>query len=342
MGRRGRAVVGGGMLALFVFALGVFLLPFAFPTPPPIVTRFSGSRLISPNGDGHREVARISVRMRVPGTITLLEVVSSDGTTVRTLETDTPVRRGWFRASWGGRTDAGEDAPDGIYSLRLRAKAGEKVFRTSRRIVIDRTGPALAVAEAASAGLADLSAPAQCLVTAVPDGDAQITFAALTADGAGILRASGPRPVRDGRTARWSWDGTRRDGGAITPGLVTLEIRAADAARNATSVRRTCWIGNAVGRVTRPGRPGTDVRVRLRTAAGAAYPARTRVTLRLYRRAGTPGGGLRVLGPRVARAVRTTAGDAVLRLPPGIPASALWLVADVRGGRALIAPEGPR
>jgi len=49
-----------------------------------------------------------------------------------------------------------------------------------------------------------------------------------------------------------------------------------------------------------------------------------------------------VLGPRVAHAIRTTTGDAVLRLPPGIPADALWLVADVRGARALIAPEGRR
>ncbi|MFN8120921.1 MAG: hypothetical protein U0237_00685 [Thermoleophilia bacterium] len=341
MGRRGRAVVGGGMLALFVFALGVFLLPFAFPTPPPIVTRFSGSRLISPNGDGNRDVARISVRMREPGTVTL-DVVASDGTPIRTLQTDTPVPRGWFRASWGGGTDSGEDAPDGIYSLRLRAKAGAKVFRTSRRIVIDRTGPALTVAEAASAGLTDVPPPTQCLVTAVPDGDAQVSFAALTADGSGTLRSFGPRPVRDGRTGRWSWDGARDGGGAVTPGLVVVEIRASDAARNATSVRRTCWIGNAVGRVVRPGRPGGLVRVRLRTAAGTAYPAGTPVTLRLYRRAAVPGDGLHVLGPRVARAVRTTVAGAQIRLPAAIPASALWLVADVGGGRALIAPEGRR
>lgn len=329
------------MLALFVFALGVFLLPFAFPTPPPIVTRFSASRLISPNGDGNRDVARISVRMREPGTVTL-DVVAGDGTPVRTLETDTPTRRGWFRSAWAGGTDAGEDAPDGIYSLRLRAKAGAKVFRTSRRIVIDRTGPALTVAEAASAGLTDVPPPTQCLVTAVPDGDAQISFAALTADGSGTLRTLGPRPVRDGRTGRWAWDGAREGGGRVPPGLVVVEIRAADTARNATSVRRTCWIGNAVGRVARPGRPGADLRVRLRAADGTAFPPATPVTLRLYRRAGVPGAGLRALGPRVALPVRTTAGAAVIRLPRGIPAGALWLVADVRGGRALIDPEGRR
>ncbi len=71
---------------------------------------------------------------------------------VRVLETDRAVPRGWFRAAWGGADDAGIPAPDGVYSLRLRAKAGAKVFRTSRRIVIDREGPAIAVAEAASAG----------------------------------------------------------------------------------------------------------------------------------------------------------------------------------------------
>lgn len=329
------------MLALFVFALGVFLLPFAFPTPPPIVTRFQATRLFSPNDDQRRELARISVRMREPGTISL-DVVTPDGTPVRTLATDVPVRRGWFRAAWGGRTDAGEDAPDGIYSLRLRAKAGKKVFRTSRRIVIDRTGPAIALAEAASAGPADVPPPAQCLVTAVPEGDAQMAFAALAATGGAPLRTSGPRPVRDGRTGRWAWDGTAAGGEALPPGLVTIEIRASDTARNATSVRRTCWIGNAAGRVTRPGRAGGELRVRLRTARGAAFPAATPVTLRLYRRAGTPGRDLRVLGPRVALPVRTTAGAAAMRLPEGIRPGALWLVADVGGGRALIDPAGRR
>lgn len=345
MGRRGRAVVGGGMLALFVFALGVFLLPFAFPTPPPIVTRFQATRLFSPNDDGRRELARISVRMREPGTITL-EVVGTDGTPVRVLETDRAVRRGWFRAAWGGGDDAGNPAPDGIYSLRLRAKAGAKVFRTSRRIVIDREGPAIAVAEAASAGITDVAPPTQCLVTAVPDGDASMTFAALPAGRTGgavtPLDAFGPRPVRDGRTGRWAWDGRDRADRAVPAGLVTVEIRASDTARNTTSLRRTCWIGNAVGRVVRPGRPGADVRIRLRGPEGRPLAATVPVTLRLYRRAGVPGRSLRVLGPRVALPVRTTAGTAQMRLPEGIPVSALWLVADVPDGRALIDLGGVR
>ena len=345
MGTRGRRVVGGGMLALFIFALGVFLLPFAFPTPPPIVTRFQATRLFSPNEDARRELARISVRMREPGTITL-EVVGADGTPVRVLETDRAVPRGWFRAAWGGADDAGVPAPDGIYSLRLRAKAGAKVFRTSRRIVIDREGPAIAVAEAASAGVTDVAPPTQCLVTAVPDGDASMTFSALPATTAGDavtpLASFGPRPVRDGRTGRWAWNGRGRADRALPAGLVTVQISASDTARNTTSLRRTCWIGNAVGRVVRPGRPGGDIRIRLRGPEGTPLAPSTPVTLRLYRRAGEPGRALRVLGARVALPVRTTAGAAGMRLPERIPVSALWLVADVPDGRALIDPGGVR
>ncbi|MBY0397874.1 MAG: hypothetical protein K2X91_15585, partial [Thermoleophilia bacterium] len=61
--RARHAVVGAAMVVLFVVALGIFVLPFAFPTPPPIVTRFQATSLFSPNGDGRRDVARVNVRL---------------------------------------------------------------------------------------------------------------------------------------------------------------------------------------------------------------------------------------------------------------------------------------
>ena len=70
-------MVGWGMLGLFVIAIGIFLLPFAFPTPPRIVTRFQSTRLFSPNDDGRREVARVSIRIREAGVLRL--DVTADG-----------------------------------------------------------------------------------------------------------------------------------------------------------------------------------------------------------------------------------------------------------------------
>jgi hypothetical protein len=56
------------MAALFVLALGTFVLPFAFPTPPPIVSRFQATRLFSPDGNGHRDQARINIRLHEAST----------------------------------------------------------------------------------------------------------------------------------------------------------------------------------------------------------------------------------------------------------------------------------
>ncbi len=61
------------MLALFIVAIGVFVLPFAFPTPPPIVTRFQATQLFSPDGDGRRDVARIDVRCDAHGKVHFIE-----------------------------------------------------------------------------------------------------------------------------------------------------------------------------------------------------------------------------------------------------------------------------
>jgi hypothetical protein len=60
------------------------------------------------------------------------------------------------------------------------------------------------------------------------------------------------------------------------------------------------------------------------------------VTLRLYRRAGTPGEDRVVLGPRIALPVRTTASRAAMRLPRGIRPDALWLQARAGDGSALV------
>jgi hypothetical protein len=330
-------VVGGGMLALFVFALGVFLLPFAFPTPPPIVTRFQATRLFSPNEDGRRDLARVSVRMRERGTVTL-EVRGVDGGLVRTLMTDRPAGPGWVRAAWGGDDDRGLPAPDGEYSVRLRARAGRKQFNTSRRIVVDRTPPPVPRVTAVSAGLGAVPDGVQCLVTAVPAAAGLVRFTAAGATEGEPLRRLGPRPAAAGQARRWAWDGLGRGGTPLSPGLRVVDVTVSEPSGNRIAVRRTCWIGGAVGRaVPAAPRAGGRVRVVLRRPDGTAFAPGTPVTLRLFRRAGTPGDDLIVLGPRVARAVRATAATAAMRLPETLRPGALWLQAQVPGGRALVA-----
>ncbi|MFN8108992.1 MAG: FlgD immunoglobulin-like domain containing protein [Thermoleophilia bacterium] len=324
------------MLALFIAALGVFVLPFAFPTPPPIITRFQATRLFSPNGDHHRDTARISVHMRVPGTISL--DVASGNTVVRRLVTDRAVPRGWVRAAWEGRDDAGKPVPDGRYSIRVNARASnDRRFRSSRRIIIDTQGPGLALAEVRSAGPSRLRAPAQCEATIVTDGDGRVGIdrTARPAGGA-VVQHIGSRPARNNAEIHIDWNG-RTAGQPVAPGLVGLRLWASDAVGNTVTQQRTCWVGNLTG-VLRPALPsrGARISVALRDADGHPLPAGERVTLRLYRRISGPGRGERVLGARVARAVATTAGAAAMRLPPRIAPRAMWLVVDAAGGRALI------
>ena len=129
-GRARRAGVVVAIVALFVLGLAVFVLPFAFPTPPPVVTRFNATRLFSPDGDGRRENAKVNVRLSEPAAVTV--EVQKDGATVRRLITDRTAPRGWVREDWDGRDDDGRVVPDGTYALKLRAHAGKKQFNTTR------------------------------------------------------------------------------------------------------------------------------------------------------------------------------------------------------------------
>lgn len=328
------------MTLLSVFALVVFILPFAFPTPPPIVTRFSGTRLFSPNGDGARDVARFSVRMRESGVVTL-DVADEGGTVVRTLLDAQPAARGWLRPVWDGRDAAGARLSDGVYSVRLYARSGRKNFKISRRVRLDTIPPEVTSMDA-SAPDQTAAADAQCVVEVGSSEDASASLEARptpAGPSARPVRGLGPRPVGVGDPLRWAWNGLDRRGRPVAPGLYTVTASLRDPARNPATAYRTCWIGNLVGRISGgpPSRGGLATLI-LRRPDGTLLPAGTRVRLRLFRRSGTPGLDTRVLGPRVARAVVTTAADAAIRLPVTVSPEALWIVADAAGGRALVHP----
>lgn len=321
------------MLALFVVAIVVFILPFAFPTPPPIVTRFTSTALFSPNGDGARDIARMSVRLREPSEVTL--EVQRDGSTVRRLLVDEPRPVGWVRVDWDGLDDDGRPVDDGVFALKLRVRSGQKRFNTTRRIVVDTRGPALAAVAARS-----VPAPArgQCLVTVEVLDDTQIRVEASPIAGGPVARTLGPRPVRPDRGLRWSWDGRDADGIRVLPGLYRIVVRARDVARNRAVTERSCWIGQLSGR-SAPGRvaAGQPVGARLRDADGAPVPPQAGVRLSLRRRTGTPGADLSPpLGAPVGGQVTGRVGRARITIPEGERPERLWLVARSGGGEALI------
>jgi len=328
-------LVAGAILILFVVGLGVFLAPFAFPTPPPIVTQFRATRLFSPNGDRTRERARVGIRLNTPSNVTV-QVVDGDRV-VRTLLDDKRRPTGWVRLAWDGGSDAGGTTPDGSYVVRLRARAGQKRWNASRRITVDRSAPGigtLAVSEADAAGPA--SWECRVGVTATDKGTASIT---AMGGSPRPVASFGPVTLGDGRTALWSWDGRDSGGQGVAPGLYSLGATLTDSAGNRSARETTCWVGHLLGRPV-PARPvaGGFVGVRLVRPDGTAVPAGAAVQLTLFRRVGTPGRGTgAVLGRRIGAQVRGPAGSVTVPLPRRLRPSALWLVASTSGGRALIA-----
>ncbi len=331
--RARRAIVATTMLALFVVALTVFLLPFAFPTPPPIVTRFQATALFSPNGDGRRDGARINIRLHEPSRVTI-EIVK-DGAPVVTLLDDIAQQRGFFSTQWDGTDAMGRRVEDGTYAIKLRARSGDKQFNKPRNITIDTAAPRPAEMTVVSATLAGAGA-GECRLTFTSRDPASLVLEARRPDGTEPVRRLGARPVRPGDPVKWAWNGRDANGQALAPGLYVVSAILSDAARNRATRDRTCWVGYMAGRpgIARPA-PRDRVSVSLRSTDGAALPASTPVSLTLRRRTGTPGvTSGDPLGREVGKAARGRAGSVRITMPPGINPQALWLVASTLDGRS--------
>ncbi|MDX6556541.1 MAG: hypothetical protein QOD86_2736 [Miltoncostaeaceae bacterium] len=323
------------MLVLFAVALTVFVLPFAFPTPPPIVTRFQSTLLFSPNGDGRREEAQVTVRLRVPSRVSL--EVQRDGRAVRRLVAGGEQPAGLLQVAWDGRDASGARVPDGTYAFKLDARAGRRKFRTPRKVIVDTDLPAIARYTVRSTSLAGEAGAASCRVSVIPADPGSLTIEALGPRG-GRVQALGPRPARKGKAAGWAWRALTHRGEPVPPGLYVLRATLADAARNLVRVSRSCWVGRLTGTaLPRLPTPGGQVGVALRGPDGKALPGGTSVHLVLYERVGTPGRGLGpVLGERVGLDATGPIDLTRVTIPFDADPADLWLVAGSGDGLALI------
>jgi FlgD Ig-like domain len=331
---RPRPVVGVGLIVLFGVGLAVFLAPFAFPTPPPIVTRFQATKQFSPTGDGTREVARVAVRLNERSFVDV-EVRTLDDIRIKGLiAQERPA--GIVSLAWDGTDDQGRPAPDGRYKISLRATAGRKRFNNSRRVLLDRQAPPLGTLAVQSATLAG-PGDGECRVVVAALDRGALSIEVLTAPGTPPIARFGPKIVSAGETTPWNWDGARADGGASDPGLYVVRAVLADTPGNRSEQSATCWVSHLIGATTPP-KPklGTRVGVQLRQLDGSPVPPATRVSLEIYRRTGTPGTGNAVLGERVGATAAGPVGSVRVQLPRKIPAAALWVVATTTAGRALI------
>lgn len=331
---RARLIVGIGLIALFGVGLAVFLAPFAFPTPPPIVTRFQATKQFSPTGDGTREVARVAVRLSEASTVDV-EVRNLDDTRVKGLISERRAA-GIVSLTWDGTDDQGTPAPDGRYKISLRAAAGQKRFNVSRRVVLDRQAPPLGTLSVQSAAIAG-PGEGECRVAATALDRGVLGIEILPAAEAPAIARFGPKNVTAGETTLWNWNGARADGVASEPGLYIVRVVLGDLPGNRSEQSTTCWVGHLVGTAV-PARPklGTRVRVQLRTPAGEPIAASTPVHVAIFKRLGTPGSATRVVGARIGAQADGSAASVRIQLPRKIPAAALWIVATTDAGRALI------
>lgn len=336
--RTSRRLVAVAVLALAITGAAIFALPFAFPTAPPIITRFKATVTFSPNGDGLRDTAQVLLRVRQPSDV-LLEVRDDDGVVQTLIDERKP--RGLAPVTWDGTDEQGNTVPDGTYALRLRAEAGRRKFNVSRTITVDTTAPRFARFEVRSAAF-QRRQRGRCRVQIEADDDARLVVEVQRTSSA-LLRRIGPRPVKESQLFTWHWSATQ-GGEPLDPGLYRIQARIRDGAGNGATRSASCWVSNVSG-VPVPARPsrGDKVGALVRNAEGEALPPNTPVQLALYERNATPGQDPgRPLGTRVGGRASGPMATTRVTLPRRRPPGELWLVATTPQGQALIPLAAPR
>jgi FlgD Ig-like domain len=98
-------------------------------------------RFFSPNGDGRRDVDRITFKVKEPGRVTVT-IVNRDGDRVRRLADDVDARpQTPVHVIWDGRTDGGLRAPDGLYRMQVGLRRTGRTVVVAGSFNIDTTAP---------------------------------------------------------------------------------------------------------------------------------------------------------------------------------------------------------
>ena len=93
----------------------------------------------SPNGDGERDVAKITLFIRADEPHATVEIVGRFLKPIRTLAADVPLRENErVHYEWDGRTDDGSRAPPGRYRVRVILPTLDRDVVDLRRIALVR------------------------------------------------------------------------------------------------------------------------------------------------------------------------------------------------------------
>ena len=117
-------------LALVAATFGAFFVAQRLKGSPPVV-QLHGQRWLSPNGDGRKDSAALTLRVREADVLTA-DLVDAAGNPVRRLVTERPIRPSApVRVTWDGRTDDGTRVRPGLYWARLEDSRGSVVRKVT-------------------------------------------------------------------------------------------------------------------------------------------------------------------------------------------------------------------
>jgi hypothetical protein len=231
-------------------------------TPPVRALSQTSDTLFSPNGDGTRDTARISFRLKLKSDQVTLDVIDDNGDVVRRLVKDKFMRAGQEQTfRWDGRTDDGKLAPDGIYRPRVRLKDQGRTIVLPLDIRLDKTAPRPVVTVL---GFGERSGPA----VVPPGGTTPVTFRfsgpLIGTPSFQVYRTDAPRPrvvasfpgKAGSRYGRWEG---RVAGKPAAPGTYLIVARVRDSAGNVGAVPQTIRTAKVL-RGPLPGRAGVTVR----------------------------------------------------------------------------------
>jgi peptidoglycan/xylan/chitin deacetylase (PgdA/CDA1 family) len=196
--------------------------------------------VFSPNGDGVRETARISVRVDIPATLSVA-IVDRSRRAVARLASSVPVHPGRFDFIWNGRVKGGgrTRAPDGAYTARARAEDEIGGALEAGGVVVVDTRPPRVSWHASPQRLSGGFLP---LGLRVADRSPRVRLRISLFDQAGTqLTHLSPSPRSPG-VVRLGWS-PRPFGRALAPGAYRVEVAASDDVGNEwTSSRRAILV----------------------------------------------------------------------------------------------------
>jgi len=174
----------------------------------PKVAAEASPSIISPNGDQTQDLTTFTYTLNEDADVTV-EVFNESGTAVRTLTNKEFQTRGQHIATWDGRDNLGQVAPDGRYRMEVTAQGTVRAGNQSANVEVDTVPPTLHLvnmddvnrvreANLTVEGLTDLDAVVQLEGDPqfIPiDGDGHFNIKRQLAEGSNLLQISATDPA---------------------------------------------------------------------------------------------------------------------------------------------------